>query len=165
MANACAADVASLSAAYGVAMTASSTAQRTYIGRAFQDARVYDAMSVGVVTCTPQTSLQDAARMMTGYGIHCLVVAEPREGRHAAGWRVVDALDVAQAEADGRAQSVSEVARAAVTIDSNAPLTEAARLMAERRSDHLLAVMVGTDRPVGVLSASGLTAVLAWGHS
>ena len=147
-------------------MTASRTVQRTYVGRRFQDAKVYDAMRVGVVTCTPDTSLQDAARMMSGYEIHCLIVADPEVGRHAGAWRVVDALDVARAEADGHAQSVGEIASdAAVTIDSNAPLAAAARLMAERRSDHLVAVMAGTDRPVGVISSSGLAAVLAWGSS
>jgi CBS domain-containing protein len=147
-------------------MSASSTGQRSYIGPGFQDAKVYDAMRVGVVTCTPDASLQDAARIMSGYQIHCLVVAEPIAGRHAGAWRVVDALDVARAEADGSARSVGEIATAAaVTIDSNAPLAEAAWVMAERNSDHLVAVMAGTDRPVGVLSASGLTAVLAWGRS
>ena len=50
-----------------------------------------------------------------------------------------------------------------VTIDSDAPLSQAARLMAERRSPHLIAVQPSTDRPVGVLSSSGLAAVLAWG--
>ena len=51
-----------------------------------------------------------------------------------------------------------------VTIDSSAPLTRAARLMAEQRISHLVAVQPGTDRPAGVISASGLAAVLAWGH-
>jgi CBS domain-containing protein len=156
----------SLTPVYGFAMSASRTAQPSYIGPAFEDARVYDAMRVGVVTCTPGTSLQDAARMMAGYGIHCLVVAAAEAGRHAESWGVVDALDVARAEAEGKAKSVGEVAAAeVVTIDSDAPLSEAARVMAEQRSSHLVAVQAGTDRPVGVLSASGLAAVLAWGRS
>jgi CBS domain-containing protein len=147
-------------------VTASRTVQPTYIGRAFQDAKVYDAMRVGVLTCTPDTSLQDAARIMSGYEIHCLIVADPEVGRHAGAWRVVDALDVASAEAEGKTRSVGEIASApVVTIDSNAPLADAARLMAERRSDHLVAVTAGSDRPVGVISASGLAAVLAWGRS
>lgn len=102
--------------------------------------------------------------MMSGYGIHCLVVADPATGQHARSWRVVEALDVARAEAEGKARSVDEIATAdVVMIDSNAPLSEAARMMAERRSPHLVAVQPGTDQPVGVLSASGLAAVLAWG--
>ena len=140
------------------------TRQRTYLGPAFAEAKVHDAMRVGVVTCQPETSLEDAARMMSGYGIHCLVVADPATGRHAESWRVVEALDVARAEAEGKARSVRDVATGdVVTIDSDAPLSQAARLMAERRSPHLIAVQPGTDRPVGVLSSSGLAAVLAWG--
>jgi CBS domain-containing protein len=149
---------------YGLGMSDRSTVQRTYVGPPFDAARVQDAMRVGVVTCMPGTSLQDAARMMSGYGIHCLVVADPASGQHAGSWRVVDALDVAHAEAEGKVQSVEEIAAGdVVTIDSDAPLSHAARLMAERRSPHLVAVQPGTDRPVGVVSASGLAAVLAWG--
>lgn len=147
-------------------MSASRTQPPRYIGPAFGNARVYDAMRVGVVTCTPDTSLQDAARIMSGYGIHCLVVAAVEAGRHAESWSVVDALDVARAEADGKGQTVGELGAAdVVTIDSNTPLSEAARRMAERRSPHLIAVLAGTDRPVGVLSTSDLAAVLAWGRS
>jgi CBS domain-containing protein len=123
-------------------------------------------MHVGVVTCLPDTSLQDAARIMSGYGIHCLVVARPEAGMHTGSWSMVDALDVARAEADGKARSVGEIATGeVVTIDSNAPLSEAARLMAETRSAHLVAVQPASDRPVGVLSTSGLAAVLAWGRT
>jgi CBS domain-containing protein len=144
----------------------SPTSQRTYVGPDFASAKVYDAMRVGVVTCTPDTSLEDAARMMSGYEIHCLIVADPEAGRHAGAWGVVDALDVARAEAEGKARTVGEIATAdVVMVDSEAPLSEAARLMAERHSSHLVAVLAGTDRPVGVLSASGLAAVLAWGGS
>lgn len=146
-------------------MGASRVTERTYTGPAFADAKVYDAMRVGVVTCRPDTSLADAARMMTGYGIHCLIVADPESGQHAGSWGVVDALDVARAEAEGRTGAVGEIAASeVVTIDSSAPLTRAARLMAEQRITHLVAVQPGTDRPVGVISASGLAAVLAWGR-
>jgi CBS domain-containing protein len=145
-------------------MSAARATERTYTGPAFAAAKVYDAMRVGVVTCGPDTSLADAARMMTGYGIHCLIVADPQAGPHARSWGMVDALDVARAEVEGRAGTVGEIAATEpVTIDSNEPLTGAARLMAEQRIAHLVAVQPGTDRPVGVISASGLAAVLAWG--
>lgn len=146
-------------------MAAGRVTERTYTGPAFADAKVYDAMRVGVVTCRPDTALADAARMMTGFGIHCLIVADPRSGRHAGSWGLIDALDLARAEAEGRTGAVGEIAASeAVTIDSNAPLNRAARLMAEHRISHLVAVQPGTDRPVGVISASGLAAVLAWGR-
>jgi hypothetical protein len=37
--------------------------------------------------------------------------------------------------------------------------------MAEHRTSHLVAVQPGSDRPVGVISSSGIAAVLAWGRS
>lgn len=145
-------------------MSATRATQRTYVGPAFAEAKVYDAMRVGVVTCLPDTSLADAARMMSGYGIHCLIVADVEAGGHARPWGAVDALDVARAEADGRARTVGEIATSdLITIDSNAPLAEAARLMAEQGVSHLVAVQAGTDRPAGVITTSGLAAVLAWG--
>ena len=146
-------------------MTAISARLRTYVGPAFADAKVHDAMRVGVVTCQPSTSLADAARMMSGYGIHCLIVADVTSGQHTRSWGMVDALDVARAEAEGQASTVGEIAvNDLITIDSNAPLSAAARLMAESRLSHLVAVQPGTDRPAGVISASGLAAVLAWGR-
>jgi CBS domain-containing protein len=145
-------------------MSASGVNEQTYIGPAFADAKVYDAMRVGVVTCRPDTSLADAARMMASFRIHCLIVADPQSGRHARSWAAVDALAVAGAEAEGRAGTVGEIAATeVVTIDSSAPLTQAARVMAEQGISHLVAVQPRTDRPVGVISASGLAAVLAWG--
>jgi len=144
----------------------SATRQRTYVGPAFAEAKVHDAMRVGVVTCQPDTSLEDAARTMSGYGIHLLIVADVESGQHTRSWGAVDALDVARAEAEGRVTKVGEIAVTdLVTIDSNAPLATAARQMAESGISHLIAVQPGTDQPVGVISASGLTAVLAWGRS
>ena len=144
----------------------SGTRQRSYVGPAFADAKVHDAMRVGVVTCQPSTTLEDAARTMNGFGIHCLIVADAKSGGHTGDWGVVDALDVARAEAEGKASTVGEVAVTdAVTIDSNAPLST-------RRPPHgrerQLAPGGGAawHRPTGgVISTTGLTAVLAWGRS
>jgi CBS domain-containing protein len=123
-------------------------------------------MHVGVVTCSPDTPVPDAARMMAGYGIHCLIVADigPTGASHHRG--VIDALEVAAAASDAQARTVGEIATTEpLTIESNARLEDAARLMAEHRATHLVAVQPGSDRPVGVISASGLMAVLAWGRS
>jgi CBS domain-containing protein len=144
----------------------SAPGQRSYVGPAFSDAKVHDAMHVGVITCPPETSLGDAARMMNSHGVHCLVVADVGHAGRERPWGVVDALDVALAEAQGSAAAVGEIAKARViTIDSNASLHEAARVMAERRVSHLVVVRPATNSPAGVISASGLAAVLAWGRS
>ena len=146
-------------------MSPTSHGDPAYWGPAFADAKVRDAMRVGVVYCLPDASPADAARIMSGYGIHSLVVAEPGSQRSEGPWSVVDALDVARAEADGVARVGDLAASRPLSIDSDAPLVTAASLMAEQRVSHLVAVQPGTTRPVGVVSASGLAAVLAWGRS
>ena len=147
-------------------MTAINPVQRTYVGPAFADARVYDAMHVGVVTCGPDTPIPDAARMMTGYGIHCVIVADVDASGLSHHRGVIDALEVAAAASDAQARTVGEIATTEpLTIESNARLEDAARLMAEHRATHVVAVQPGSDSPVGVISASGLMAVLAWGRS
>ena len=38
---------------------------------------VREAMSTPIVTCTPGTPLGDVAALMTGNGVHCVVVLQP----------------------------------------------------------------------------------------
>src|SRR5262245_61761118 len=144
-------------------MTTTKPFQPTYVGPPFDEARVHDAMRLGVITCQPETTLADVARMMTGYGIHCVIVSGVDPAGEGRPWGVVDALDVAAAGAEAGSRTAGDVAsKNLVTIASDAPLQEAAREMAEHRVTHLVAVHPGTDRPVGVIGASGLAAVLAW---
>jgi CBS domain-containing protein len=146
-------------------MTRTQPFQRSYVGPGFEQAHVRDAMRLGVITCRPETTLADVARMMSGYGIHCVVVADVDAGGHNRPWGVVDAVDVAAAGADAHTRTAGEVATTdLVTIESDAPLKRAAELMAEHGTTHLIAVQPGTDKPVGVIAASGLAAVLAWGR-
>jgi CBS domain-containing protein len=101
--------------------------------------------------------------MMASFRIHSLIVADPESGRHARSWPR-STRSTSHAPAAGRAGTVGEIVSTdVVTIDSNAPLTQAARVMAEQGISHLVAVQPRTDRPVGVISASGPAAVLAWG--
>jgi len=132
-----------------------------YVGPPFDEAKVHDAMRVGVVTCRPSTSLVDVSRMMVGYGIHSVVVSDPSQP--SAPWGIVSALDVARASADRNLEATAgEVAtRDVITIPANASLHEAAEVMAGHGVSHLIAVQPETDQPVGVVSALGLTMVAA----
>ena len=132
-----------------------------YAGPPFHQARVRDAMRVGVVTCRPDTTLADASRMMVGYGIHSVVVSDPADP--SAAWGIVSALDVARASADGTLDTTAgQVAtRDVLTIPSDASLRDAADLMARHGVSHLIAVQPETGQPVGVVSALGLTTVAA----
>ena len=72
--------------------------EHSYVGPAFEDAKVRDAMRVGVITCRPETSLSDVARMMVGYDVHSVVVADvdPQRGL----WGIVTSLDLARVAGD-----------------------------------------------------------------
>ena len=69
--------------------------ERSYIGPAFEDAKVHDAMRVGVITCRPETKLADVARMMEGYDVHSVVVSDL--GGESGAWGIVTSLDLTRA--------------------------------------------------------------------
>lgn len=134
-----------------------------YVGPEFEHARVHDVMRVGVVTCQPETSLRDVARIMVGYQIHSLLVGDVGSGESP--WGIVTDLDVAAAAADLSEQTARDVAsRELVTVPANETLAGAAMLMADRECTHLLAVQPDTGKPVGVISALGIASVIAAGQ-
>jgi len=137
--------------------------ERSYIGPAFEDAKVHDAMRVGVVTCRPETRLADVARMMVGYGIHSVVVSDV-QGEGGI-WGIVTSLDLARRPDEFGSLTAGEVASTdLVTVESNDSLARAAELMAENHITHLIAVQPDTGRPAGMISAHGLAAALAYGR-
>jgi CBS domain-containing protein len=138
--------------------------ERSYFGPAFKDAQVHNVMRVGVVTCRPQTKLSDVARMMVGYDVHSIVVAEVGE---ASPWGIVTSLDLARFPDELDSLTAGDVAsQGLVTIKSDAPLEEAANLMAEHGISHLIAVQPDQEeRPAGMISARDLTLALAYGRS
>ncbi len=123
-----------------------------YVGPAFEDAKVRDAMRVGVITCRPETHLSDVAKMMVGYDVHSVVVADvdPQRGL----WGIVTSLDLARVAGDLAAVTAREVATTDLTtIRSNEPLRRAAEIMADRGITHLIVLQPDSDDPVGVISA------------
>ena len=100
--------------------------------------------------------------MMSGYGVHCLIVADVDSRRHTRSWGLVDALDLARAEAEAAATVADVAATEVVTIDSSAPLSAAARRMAEQGAFHLVAIgRNGQAQGRGCPARPGLTAALA----
>jgi CBS domain-containing protein len=142
--------------------TALEPSQQHYVGPPFKDAKVHDAMRIGVVTCRPETSLADVARMMATYGIHSVVV----DGGESGSWGIVSAIDIATAPSDLPEKSARDVATTELlTVPANETLERAAQLMSKQGVTHLVAVQPDTGSPVGVISASALVAVLASSHS
>lgn len=129
-----------------------------YGGRPFADATIEEVMMSGIVTCHPETSLGDVARIMSGYGIHCVVVVDSKgEGDR---WSVISDLDLMAAA--GSDQTAADAAHTdVVSVPSNAPLERAAKLMAKHGVHHLVAVDPDAARPVGIISTTGVTRALA----
>jgi CBS domain-containing protein len=138
--------------------------ERSYVGPAFQQAKVSDAMRVGVITCRPGTKLSDVARMMVGYDVHSVLVedAEPKRGL----WGIVTSLDLARAAGELDSVTAREAATTnLITVRSNEPLQRAAEAMAEHGIAHLIVLQPDSDDPVGVISARGVAAAVAYGGS
>jgi CBS domain-containing protein len=133
-----------------------------YVGPSFDEAKVHDAMRLGVVTCRPQTPLKDVARIMVSYQIHSVVVDDPQASMHP--WGIVTNLELAVgATSDEPDLTAGDVAKTEdlVTVEANESLVKAAQLMADHGVSHLVAVQPETGRPVGVISALGIANVIA----
>ena len=126
----------------------------------FERATVLDAMRLGVVSCPPDTTLREVARIMATYRIHCVVVAEVAEG---APQGVISDIDIASGVAASPDAAAGTLARSEpVTVFPDDSLERAAQLMAEHEVTHLVVVQPHSRHPVGVLSALDIAGALAW---
>jgi CBS domain-containing protein len=133
-----------------------------YLRPAFRNASVADVMTPGIITCAPETPIEAVAELMATHGVHAVAV-----GGIAADhlvWGIVDSLDLVRALRDpgvhGFAEAISR--EAAHTIEPDAPLSEAVRLMDEHNLAHL--VVSDRGRPVGVVSTLDIAGAAAWGR-
>jgi len=134
---------------------------------AFEKATAADVMRAGVMTCRPDVPAIEIARTMATHHIHAVVI----EGVHldaAHGenlvWGVVSDLDLARGAHTGIATLTAGklAATEPVTIELTTPLGEAAQLMDEHATAHMIVVESG--RPVGMVSTLDLAGALAWGR-
>jgi CBS domain-containing protein len=138
--------------------------EQSYVGPAFAAAKVRDAMRLGVITCRPETKLTDVARMMVGYDVHSVVVADVDP--HRGLWGIVTSLDLARAAGELDSLTARELATTdLITIRSDEPLQRAAEVMAEHGVTHLIVVQPDSDDPVGVISARAIAGAVAYGRS
>jgi CBS domain-containing protein len=126
---------------------------------------VGDAMRPGILTCGARTTLREAARLMASRRVHCLVVRRAAVGSaRVEGWALLTDMELIGALADGRldALTVGDIASAAViTIAPETTLADAAGLMREHGTAHLVVTGRGTGAPVGVLSTLDVAAALS----
>jgi CBS domain-containing protein len=133
--------------------------------RTFAGARVADAMTAGVISCTPETSLRAIARLMTDRHVHAVYVLDygSEDDETVELWGIVSDLDLvaaARGDLDHRTACESAVTPL-VTVRSDDSLDRAAQLMAEYGSSHLAVIDAATGRPAGVLSSLDIARVVA----
>jgi CBS domain-containing protein len=143
----------------GAMLAPMSAATGTELGRTLAGAHVADAMTSGVVTCSPETCLRTVARIMAERSVHAVYVFD--DEREA--WGLVTDLDVAAAAADyidARTAGESAVVPLATVRDDD-ELAHAAALMAENAVTDLTVVDPVTERPVGVISTLDIAGALS----
>ena len=136
--------------------------------RQFEHATVADAMHPGILSCDPEATLTDVARMMSTHHVHCIAVerAESGEPDDSAVWGIISDLDLVR---DGMRSDSPETAgelaqRGVVTVETTTALRETAELMLAKGTSHLVVVNPQTRHPVGILSTLDVAGVLARGE-
>lgn len=140
--------------------------QHSYLSPPFEEAKVYDAMRMGVFSCHRDTPLAEVARMMATYRIHCVVVTELGDREPGRPWGLLSDVDLAAAAGPTfKERTAGQVASTElVTVAPDESAERAAQLMAEHEVSHLVVVAQGGDHPLGVISTLDLAGVLAWGE-
>lgn len=133
-----------------------------YLRPSFRNASVADVMTPGIITCAPETSLEAVAELMATHRVHAIAV-----GGIAADhlvWGVIDSLALVRALRHPDTQAFAEAIsrQPAFSIEPDAPLSDAVRIMDDNQVAHL--VVVDRGRPVGVISTLDIAGAAAWGR-
>lgn len=129
-------------------------------------ATVADAMTWGLVSCVPESSLRAVARLMAEKRIHAVYVFDygEEDDEQAELWGLVSDLDVAAAALSENLDEMTAANSAVaplVTVASTDPLGWAAQLMSENSVSHLAVIDSQSGRPAGVISTLDVARVVA----
>ena len=143
------------------------TAHGSFLMPSLEHATVGDAMHPGILSCDPDATLTDVARIMATHHVHCVAVlgaSEEQSGPVACG--IITDLDLVRAGiGDGSEATARGLALEAIVVEASTPLREAAREMLTRKARHVVVADPVARRPVGVLSTLDVAGVLAWGEA
>lgn len=140
----------------------------SYLTQSLEHATVSDAMHPGILSCEPDATLTDVAKMMATHHVHCVaVVGISHEKPECFVWGIVSDLDLMRA---GIADGADVTARTLATqpilvVEPGMPLRDAAREMLAHGVSHVIVTDPVAQRPVGVLSTLDVAGVLAWGEA
>jgi CBS domain-containing protein len=130
-----------------------------------EHAQVADAMRHGLVKCSAETDLRQAARTMSTEHVHMVAITDPSDGS-VVGTLTDMALLEALLDDPDLHRSLGEVADpSAHSISSDKPLLLAANTMRDLQTSHLLVRDAHNGHPIGVISTLDVAGVLAWGEA
>jgi CBS domain-containing protein len=136
--------------------------QGSYLTPSYEHARVEDAMRAGVISCTPDATLETVARMMAVEHVHAVVVTGLEGDRS---WGVITDRDLLASAADAHDRPASWCANSeVVTVLPGERLDHAVKLMLEHGVTHLLVGDPEAGPPIGVLSSLDVAGIVAWGR-
>ncbi len=139
----------------------------SYLMPHFDHATVADAMHPGILSCEPDATLTELARMMSTHHVHCIMIRAATDSPtdEPSLWGIVSDFDVLRAgmRPDGR-DTAADLGQPVIRVETTSPLRDAAQLMLAKGAGHVVAVNPKTERPVGILSTLDIAGVLGWGE-
>lgn len=128
----------------------------------FDSAPVGELMHTPIITCAPDTPLDEVARLLATHRIHAVVVAEDADAE-GADWGIVSDIDLVSGAASGSVRLCASDMQATpvVMIAPDDSLRHAAQLMGEYQVSRLLVVDSDRGYPVGIISTLDLAQALA----
>ena len=128
-----------------------------------EGALVRDEMHPGVFTCTPETDLELAARMMIDNKFRSVVVAKDDEAVGVVAMTDIVIARQGRTKTEARRVKVGEVmSHGCTTVDENALLSAAISTMMKRRIHRLVVTQKQGERevPIGILSMTDMVSAL-----
>jgi CBS domain-containing protein len=148
--------------------TATQTYHGSYLMPSLEHATVSDAMHPGILSCEPDATTSEVARLMAAHHVHCVAVVGISHGEpECFVWGIISDLDLVAAgirdEQDPTARDLA--AQPVIAVTPSVPLREAAEAMVRNRVSHLVVTDAEAGRPIGILSTLDVAGVLAWGEA
>lgn len=135
----------------------------SYLIPSFQHAHVADAMRPGLISCPPDSSMRDVARIMSTNHVHAVVVRGATDG---GAWGVVTDRDLLKVASGAGGQDAGSCAsEVLVTIAPDEPLEVACELMRAHSVSHVMVVDPQRNQPLGVVSTLDVAGIVAWGQA
>jgi CBS domain-containing protein len=122
---------------------------------------VSDAMNTGILMTDPNTPLELVARLMAQRGVHVVAIADSGEVRRPLS--VVTTFDVTMAVASSTSDQLTAGQAGqneVVTVRSDDTIENAAGIMVENHTEHLLVLDPSSGHAEGILSSLDVAAVL-----